>query len=127
MAEIKSKNYRKFRIKTFFKTGFKKILQMATLVIIGEYLLLNVLYHSLSEQTAVFLYNTLPTQIVNLAVSEKPILRVAEAYSSIKKNFEFDKILQRQYPVTVRGNRPDFRTLNLQDKEGAKVGYVVKF
>ena len=128
MAEIKSKNYKRSRIKNFFRTGFKKFLQLGTLVIVGEYMLLNVINHSLSEQNTLFLYKNLPSQIVNLAVSEKPILRVAEAYTSIKNNFEFDTILQRQYPIKIRGrNQPDFRTLNLQDKEGANVGYVVKF
>lgn len=127
MVEIKSRYYKKSRLKNLFRFSLKKVLQMGTLVIIGEYMLLNVINHSLTEETPVFYYRNLPTQIVNLAVSEKPILKVAEAYSSIKKSIEFDKILAGQYPVNVRGSRPDFRTLNLQDKEGAKVGYVVKF
>ena len=127
MKEITSKNYRKSRLKQKFRLGFKKMLQMGTMVIIGEYLLLYAIKLSVSEQNSVMDYVQMPSQIVNLAVSEKPILRVAEAYQSIKKNMEFDKIIQNQYPVNVRGSRPDFRTINLQDKEGAKVGYVVKF
>lgn len=127
MTEIKSKNYRKSRLKNLLHISLKKILQMGSLVIIGEYMLLNVVNLSLSEQGTVFNYTAMPSQIINLAVSEKPILRVAEAYSSIKKSLDFDNILSRQYPLQVKGARPDFRTLDLQDKEGAKVGYVVKF
>lgn len=127
MSEIKSKHYRKSRLKTFFRTGFKKILQMGSLVIVGEYMLLNVIHLSLTEQAPVLHYRNMPSQIINLAVSEKPILRVAEAYATIKNSIDFDKIIQLQYPVHVKGTRPDFRTLNLQDKEGAQVGYVVKF
>ena len=74
-----------------------------------------------------FFYSNVPNRIVNLAVSEKPILRVAQAYDSIKNNMEFDKIIQGQFPAQVKGTRPDFRTTDLQDQEGAKVGYVVKF
>ncbi len=90
-------------------------------------MLLKVITLSLSEQGPVFNYGAMPSHIINLAVSEKPILRVAEAYSSIKKSLDFDNILTHQYPIQVKGARPDFRTLDLQDKEGAKVGYVVKF
>ncbi|MEK7850094.1 MAG: hypothetical protein AAB213_04710 [Candidatus Omnitrophota bacterium] len=127
MTEIKSKNYRKSRLKNLLHLSLKKMLQMGSLVIIGEYMLLNVVNLSLSEQGPVFNYKAMPSQIINLAVSEKPILRVAEAYSSIKKSLDFDNILSRQYPIQVKGARPDFRTLDMQDKEGAKVGYVVKF
>jgi hypothetical protein len=127
MTEIKSKHYRKSRAKSYFLNGLKKILQMATLVIVGEYMLLNIINRSLSEENPVFFYRSLPNRIVNLAVSEKPILSVAEAYSNIKKNIDFDKTIEVKYPPQVKGSRPDFRTLNLQDKEGAKVGYVVKF
>ena len=127
MADIKSKHYRKSRLKNLLHTSLKKILQIGSLVIIGEYMLLYVVNLSLSEQGPVFNYTAMPSRIMNLAVSEKPILRVAEAYSSISKSIDFDNILSRQYPIEVKGSRPDFRTLDLQDKEGAKVGYVVKF
>ncbi len=127
MPNIKSKYYRKSRLKNFFRNGLKKLLQLGSLIIIGEYMLLNVINLSLSEQTPAIYYKNMPSQIINLAVSEKPILRVAEAYTTIKKNIDFDEIIQLQYPVHVRGSRADFRTLNLQDKEGADVGYVVKF
>jgi hypothetical protein len=127
MAEIKSKYYKKSRAKNFLKLTLKKMLQMGTMVIIGEYMLLHVINASLSEQSPILNYSAMPTQLVNLAVSEKPILRVAQAYNNIKKNIDFDSIIQNQFPVSVKGNRPDFRTLDLQDKEGAKVGYVVKF
>lgn len=125
--EITSKHYKKSRIKNFIRYGLKKTLQLGTMVVIGEYMLLRVVTLSLSEQGPIFLYHDVPNQIVSMAVNEKPILRVARAYSNIKRNLDFDKIIQNQYPVQIKGNRPDFRTLNLQDKEGAKVGYVVKF
>ena len=99
---------------------------MGTLVVIGEYMLLKVLSMSISEQWPEFTYKNVPGQIVRMATGEKPILRVAQAYSNIK-NIDFDKLVLSQYPIQVKGNRPDFRALNLQDKEGAKVGYVVKF
>ena len=127
MVDIKSRDYRKSRIKNTLRNAFKKILQLGTLVIVGEYMLLNLINLSLSEQNPMMDYRNMPNQIVNLAVSENPILRVAQAYDTIKKNIDFDKIIQSQYPVNVKGTRPDFRTINLQDKEGAKVGYVVKF
>lgn len=127
MNEIKSKNYRKSRIKNSFRFGFKKILQMGTLIIVGEYMLLNAINLSLSDRNSLLNYSNIPAQIINLAVSEKPILTVAQAYRSIKRNIDFDKIIQNQFPIQVKGTRPDFRTINLQDKEGAKVGYVVKF
>ena len=127
MNEIKSKNYRKSRLKNSILHGFKKILQMGILVIVGEYMLLNVINLSLSEQNPILYYRDMPNHIVNLAVSEKPILRMAQAYDSIKNNMNFDNIIQSQFPASVKGSRPDFRTINLQDKEGAKVGYVVKF
>jgi hypothetical protein len=125
--EITSKHYKKSRIKNFIRTGFRKTLQLGAMVVIGEYMLLKVVTLSLTEQGPIFLYHNVPDQIVSMATSEKPILRVARAYSNMKRNMDFDKIIQSQYPVQIKGNRPDFRTLNLQDKEGAKVGYVVKF
>lgn len=100
---------------------------MGIVVVIGEYLLLNVIQLSLSEPNPLFFYRSVPNRIVNLAVGEKPILRVAQAYDSIKNNMEFDKIIQNQFPAQIKGSRPDFRTTDLQDQEGAKVGYVVKF
>lgn len=127
MTEIKSRNYRKSRARNAFRKTSKKILQMGIVVVIGEYLLLNAIQLSLSEPNPLFFYRNVPNRIVNLAVSEKPILRVAQVYDSIKNNIEFDKIVQDQFPVQVKGNRPDFRTTDLQDREGAKVGYVVKF
>lgn len=127
MVEIKSKHYRKSRRRNFFRHGLKKMLQMGTLVVVGEYLLISVIKLSLSEQNPLAVYRNMPTRIINLAVNEKPILRAAEAYRSIKKNVDFDQILSSQYPAQVKGARPDFRTVNLQDKEGAKVGYKIKF
>lgn len=127
MLDIKIKSYRKSRLKNSLRLAAKKISQMGALVIVGEYMLLNVISLSLSENSPMTYYRNMPNQIVNLAVSEKPILRFAEAYDSITKNIDFDKIIQSQYPISVKGTRPDFRTINLQDKEGAKVGYVVKF
>jgi hypothetical protein len=127
MTEIKSKYYRKSRFKNSLRNALKKILQMGTLVIVGEYMLLNVINLSLSEQNPIFSYQNVPGQLMNFAVSEKPILRVAQAYDSFTKTIDFDKIIQNQYPIHVKGTAPDFRTLDLQDKEGAKVGYVVKF
>lgn len=128
MTEIISKHYKKSRIKNFFRFSAKKILQMSVLVAIGEYMLLRVISMSLSEQQPVFTYyQNVPSQIVSLAVSEEPILPIAKAYSDITKSMKFDKIIEHQYPLQVKGMRPDFRAINLQDKEGAKVGYVVKF
>lgn len=127
MTEIKSKYYRKSRIKNKFFFGIKKIAQMGSMVLIGEYLLLTLITHSIAEKNPVLYYQRVPRQLINLAVTEKPILKVAEAYDSIKSNIEFDKVLQNQYPIQVKGTRLDFRTLDLQDKEGAKVGYVLKF
>lgn len=100
---------------------------MGILVIVGEYMLLNVINLSLSQKGMLLPYANMPNHIMNFAVSEKPILRVAQACNNIKKNIDFDNILQNQDPVNIKGSRPDFRTLNLQDKEGAKIGYVVKF
>lgn len=130
METLKSRHYRRFRIKNSLRNAVKKFVQMGLLVVIGESMLLNVINASLSRvynQESVFSYSDVPRQIVSLAVSEKPILRVATTYDTIKKNMDFDGIIQKQYPVHVRGSRPDFRALDLQDKEGAKVGYVVKF
>ncbi|HAJ56197.1 MAG TPA: hypothetical protein DCL35_00315 [Candidatus Omnitrophica bacterium] len=128
MTEIISKHYKRSRLKSFFRFSAKKILQMGILVAIGEYMLLRVINMSLSEQQPVFpYYQNVPSQIVSMAVNEKPILRIARVYSDIKKNLEFDGIIEHQYPAHIKGRRPDFRALNLQDKEGAKVGYVVKF
>ncbi len=127
MSKIKGTDYRRSRRKNLLQASFKKVIQMGTLVIIGEYMLLNVINLSLTHENPILLYRRVPTQIINLAISEKPILRVAEAYDSMKKTIDFDKIIQRQYPVQIKGTRPDFRPFDLQDKEGAKVGYVVKF
>lgn len=127
MSEIKSKNFRKSRLKNSFISGFKKFSQMAVLVIIGEYMLLNVVYLSISEQNPANLYRRVPTKIINLAVSDKPILGVAQAYDSMKNTMDFDHLISRHYPAHIKGIRPDFRAISLQDKEGAKVGYVVKF
>lgn len=127
MSEIKSKNFRKFRLKNSFRAGFKKIAHMGILVIVGEYMLLNVINVSLSQQSSFLPYARVPNHIMNFAVSEKPILRVAQACSNIKNNIDINNILQNQNPLNIKGSRPDFRTLDLQDKEGAKIGYVVKF
>ena len=127
MPDIKSRYYKKSRIKNTFRFGLKKAAQMSVMVVVGEYMLLAFINQSLTEQAPPFSYTGFPTQIVNLAVSEKPILKVAEAYTNMKKNIDFDKILQGQYPVQVRGTRDEFRTLDLQDKEGAKVGLSLKF
>ncbi|MDD5018849.1 MAG: hypothetical protein PHH75_01575 [Candidatus Omnitrophica bacterium] len=127
MTELKSRNYRKSRAKNALRQTAKKVLQMGIVIVIGEYLLLNAIQLSLSEPNPMLFYRNMPNHIVNLAVTEKPILRVAQAYDSLKNNIDFDKIIQDQFPAQVKGNRPDFRTTDLQDKEGAKVGYVVKF
>ncbi len=127
MSDIKSKNFRKFRFRNSFRTGIKKIVHMGILVIVGEYMLLNVINLSLSQQTSFLSCARVPNHIMNFAVSEKPILRVAQACNNIKNNIDINNILQDQHPLNIKGSRPDFRTLNLQDKEGAKIGYVVKF
>ena len=130
METLKSRHYRRSRIINSIQAGLKKIFQLGLLVVIGEYMLLNVINTSISNVSntkPVFSYSDMPNQIVKLAVSEKPIFRVANTYDTIKKNIDFDGITQKQYPIHVRGSRPDFRALDLQDKEGAKVGYVVKF
>lgn len=100
---------------------------MGILVIVGEYMLLNVINLSLSQESPFLPYARVPNHIMNFAVSEKPILRVAQAYNNIRNNIDIDGILQNEHPINIKGSRPDFRTLNLQDKEGAKIGYVVKF
>ena len=130
MDTLKSRHYRRSRIINKIQASLKKIFQMGLLVVVGEYMLLNVINTSISNVSSVkpvFSYSDMPGQIVSLAVSGKPILRVANTYNTIKKNIDFDGIIQKQYPIHVRGSRPDFRALDLQDKEGAKVGYVVKF
>lgn len=127
MTEIISKHYKKSRLKNYFRFSLKKLLQMGTLIAVGEYMLLKVISASLSGQDVFLAYQNMPAQIISMAVSEKPILRVAQAYSQLKRNINFDQTIQRQHPIQVKGSRTDFRTLNLQDKEGAKVGYVVKF
>lgn len=127
MSEIKSKNFRKSRFKNSFRSGLKKAVHMGILVIVGEYMLLNVINLSLSQNDSLLPYTNMPHHIINFAVNEKPILRAAQVCNNIKKNIDFDNILQNQNPVNIKGSRPDFRTLNLQDKEGAKIGYVVKF
>ncbi len=127
MTELVSKHYKKSRLKNLFRFSLKKILHMGILIAIGEYMLLKVISISLSGQITDFAYENVSRQLISIAVSEKPILKVAQAYSHIKKNIDFDSIIQTQYPIQIKGKRPDFRTLDLQDKEGAKVGYVVKF
>lgn len=124
---LKSKNYRKIRLKNLFVQTIKKTGQILTLVIVGEYLLLNVVNMSLSQKNPILNYRSVPEHILNLAVSERPILRVARAYTSIKKNIDFDQTVLRHHPVQIKGSRPDFRAFNLQDKEGAQFGYVFKF
>lgn len=131
MPNIASKHYKKSRLKSIFRFSIQKLFQMGLLVIVGEYMLLSVIKFSISSKNAVSYYMKIPSQIVNLAVSEKPILemteKVVEAYGSATKKIDFDKLIQDQHPVNVKGARPDFRTLELQDKEGAQIGYVVKF
>jgi hypothetical protein len=127
MTEIKSRNYRKSRAINALRQTAKKALQMGIVIVIGEYLLLSVITLSLSEPNPMRFYSNMPNHIVKLAVTEKPILRVAQVYDALTSHSEFDKIIQNQFPAQVKGNRPDFRTTDLQDKEGAKVGYVVKF
>lgn len=127
MTEIKSRNFRKSRVINALKQTAKKTLQMGIVVVIGEYLLLSVIQLSLSEPNPMSFYRNVPNHIVKLAVTEKPILRVAQAYDSLANHGDFDTIIQNQFPAQVKGNRPDFRTTDLQDKEGAKVGYVVRF
>ncbi len=130
---IKSRHYRRSRLKNTLLRGIKKTIGMAALVIVGEYMLLNVInasLNSLYSQQPLFDYRTVPQQIINLAVGERPILRVVEAYDSLSKTKEpvnFNNIIERQYAPQVRGSRPEFRTTELQDKEGAQVGYVLKF
>lgn len=131
MQNLTSKHYKKSRLKNLFRFSIKKFFQMGLLIMIGEYMLLGVIRFSISSKNAVSYYMNIPSQIVHLAVSEKPILemtaRVVEAYESATKKIDFDRIIQDQHPVNVKGARPDFRTLELQDKEGAQIGYVVKF
>jgi hypothetical protein len=130
MDTLKSSHYRRSRFKNKLWNALKKTYQLGLLVVIGEYMLLNVINASLSSVDGpipAFSYSNMPRQIVSLAVSEKPILRVARTYDTITKTMDFDNIMQKQHPIHVRGSRPDFRALDLQDKEGAKVGYVLKF
>jgi hypothetical protein len=130
MDILKSSHYRRSRFRNKLRNALKKTLRMGLLVVVGEYMLLNVISSSLSSLEGPkpsLSYSDMTRQIVSLAVSNKPILRAARTYDSLTKTIDFDNIIQRQYPVHVRGSRPDFRALDLQDKEGAKVGYVVKF
>lgn len=127
MSDIKSKDFRKLRLRNSVRLGLKKIVHMGILVVVGEYMLLNVINLSLSQQGSFLPYARMPDHIMNFAVTEKPILRVAQTCNSIKNNIDFNNILQSQHPIKIKGSRPDFRTLDLQDKEGAKIGYVVKF
>lgn len=130
MDTLKSSHYRRSRFKNKLQNVLKKTVQLGLLVVIGEYMLLNVINTSLSSLEAPkssFSYSDIPRQIVSLAVSDKPILRATRTYDTITKTIDFDNVILKQYPVHVRGSRPDFRALDLQDKEGAKVGYVVKF
>ena len=106
---------------------------MGLWVVMGEVMLLRVIGVSLSsvyERRSIIDYSAVPQQIFNLAVSEKPILRVARTYDTItkKKSASFDNIMHKQFPVHVKGTtRPDFRTLDLQDKEGAQIGVKIEF
>jgi len=132
MDELKSRYYLRSRRIHKFQRFAKKVLQMGFWVVIGETMLLRAIGASLSsvyEQRPIINYSTVPQQIFNLAVSEKPILRVARTYGpQKKKEANFDRIIQQQFPVQVKGTtRPDFRTLDLQDKEGAEIGLRIKF
>jgi hypothetical protein len=133
---IKSRHYRRSRLKNTLKKGLKKIVGMATLVVIGEYMLLNVINASINSMyyhQPFFDVRTVPQQIMDIAVGERPILRVVEAYDTLTKNTDkdkekdFDAIIDSRYTPQVRGSRPEFRTKELEGKEGAEVGYVLKF
>ncbi len=133
MNELKSRHYLRSRRRHKFQRVSRKILQMGFWVIVGEYMLLRVLAASLSsvyEKRPFINYSTVPQQIFNLAVSERPILRVARTYDTMtkQKSASFDNIMLRQFPVQVKGTtRPDFRTLDLQSKEGAQIGLKIEF
>ena len=134
MNELKSRHYLRSRRKHKFQRVSRKILQMGFWVVIGEAMLLRVIGASLSsvyERRPIINYSAVPQQIFNLAVSEKPILRVARTYDTITKkqrDASFDKIVHKQFPVKVRGTtRPDFSTLDLQDKEGAQICVKIEF
>ncbi len=132
MDELKSRYYLRSRRKHKFQRVAKKTLQMGFWVLMGEYLLLRVIGASLSsvyERRPFLNYSAVPQQIFNMAVSEKPILRMAHTYDTITKGkaSSFDNIMDKQFPVQVKGTRPDFRTLDLQDKEGAQIGLKIKF
>lgn len=131
---IKSRHYRRSRLKNTLKKGLKKVVGMAALVVVGEYMLLNVINVSLDSMyhhQPLFDVRTVPQQIINIAVGERPILRVVEAYDILSKNKDkdknFDHIIAQRYTPQVRGSRPEFRTKELEGKEGAEVGYVLKF
>jgi|GEM_PF-939808 len=135
MDELKSRHYLRLRRKHRFQRVTKKVLQMGFWVVVGEVMLLRVISASLSsvyERRPIVNYSAVPQQIFNLAVSEKPILHVARTYDTIakkkQKSVSFDNIIEKQFPVKVKGTtRPDFSTLDLQDKEGAQIGLKIKF
>ncbi|MGE5280352.1 MAG: hypothetical protein ACM3L6_06390, partial [Deltaproteobacteria bacterium] len=134
MNELKSRHYLRSRRKNRFQRLARKALQMGFWVAVGEVMLLRVIGASLSsiyESRPIIDYTAVPQQIFNLAVSEKPILRIARSYDTITrkstKEASFDNIIQKRFPAQVKGARPDFRTLDLQDKEGAQIGLKIKF
>ncbi len=132
MDELKSRYYLRSRRKHKFQRFARKTLQMGFWVLVGEYMLLRVIGVSLSsvyERRPFIDYSAVPQQIFNLAVSEKPILRVARTYDTMTKMkiSSFDNIMDKQFQAQVKGTRPDFRTLDLQDKEGAQIGLKIKF
>ncbi len=132
MDELKSRYYLSSRRRHKFQRVARKTLQMGFWVIIGEVMLLRVIGTSLSsvyEHRPIINYSAVPQQIFNLAVSEKPILRMARTYDTMtkKKNSSFDNIIHKQFPIHIKGTRPDFRTLDLQDKEGARIGLKIEF
>jgi len=131
--EIKSRYYLRSRRRTKLSRLTHKVFQMCFWVLAGEYMLLRVLGSSLSsvhENRPIINYSAVPQKIFNLAVSEKPILRIARTYDTIKKKNQgpsFDNIIQKQFPIHVKGSRPDFSTTDLQDQEGAKIGLKIAF
>ena len=127
MSDFTPLNYRKKRAQSLIAHYAKKFLFMAMFVVIGETMLLQLLKTSLIDKEPSFVSRFTPRKIANIAVRERPILRATQAYESIMERLDFDKVMQTRYPAHIRGTRPDYRTIQLQDKEGAKVGYVVKF
>jgi hypothetical protein len=131
MDPIISRNYRRSRFKNRLRNFFARALQMGLLVVIGEGMLIHVINISLTSmdqgRPTLLSGRSVPNGIVDLAVSERPILRMAQTYDTLKRSVEFDRIIERQYPVHIKGSRPETRPLDLQDQEGAKIGYVLKF